>query len=169
LYAYALSQSGSDWCYAKVRNVASGEDFSEKIEWLKFTGLSFTHDNKGFFYQRLPEPVGTDDAGTERGANKNAMVKQMRNFSEESYYHVLGTDQSADILIHSDKENPEYMFSTAVTFDGEWLRLSITKNTSPTNKLWLAKLDGTALPTKSTCPISDGSHTRAIEMDQSEG
>ena len=83
LYAYALSQSGSDWCYAKVRNVASGEDFSEKIEWLKFTGLSFTHDNNGFFYQRLPEPVGIEDAGTETGANKNAMVKQMRNFSEE--------------------------------------------------------------------------------------
>jgi len=85
LYAYALSQSGSDWCHAKVRNVASGEDFAEKIEWLKFTGLSFTHDNKGFFYQRLPEPVGIEDAGTETGANKNAMVKQMRNFSEELF------------------------------------------------------------------------------------
>jgi len=56
-------------------------------------------------------------------------------------------------LIHSDKKNPEYMFSTAVTFDGQWLRLSITKDTSPTNKLWLAKLDGTALPTKCTYPI----------------
>jgi prolyl oligopeptidase len=74
LYAYALSQSGSDWCHAKIRKVETGEDYPEKIEWLKFTGLNFTHDNKGFFYQRLPEPVGVKDAGTETGANRDAMV-----------------------------------------------------------------------------------------------
>jgi prolyl oligopeptidase len=77
LYAYALSQSGSDWYHAKIRQVATREDYPEKIEWLKFTDLSFTHDNQGFFYQRFPEPLGVKDAGAETGANRDAMVKQI--------------------------------------------------------------------------------------------
>ena len=76
LYVYALSQSGSDWCYARIRKVATGEDYPETINWLKFSSLSFTHDNKGLFYQRFPEPVGISDAGTEIGLNGNAKVRQ---------------------------------------------------------------------------------------------
>jgi hypothetical protein len=66
------------------------------------------------------------------------------------YYHILGTEQSQDVLVYQDKSNPEYMFSTGITFDGDWVRMSISKDTSPTNKLWLAKLDGHALPKKGT-------------------
>lgn len=55
------------------------------------------------------------------------------------------------------------MFSTAVTFDGQWLRLSVTKDTSPTNKLWLAKLDGYALPEKGSIPNCDCSKTGELE------
>jgi prolyl oligopeptidase len=74
LFAYALSQSGSDWCKAKIRRVESREDYPETLKWLKFTGLVFTHDNKGLFYSRYPEPVATKDEGTETDSNKNAMV-----------------------------------------------------------------------------------------------
>jgi hypothetical protein len=38
--------------------------------------LTFTHDNKGVFYQRYPEPVGVKDAGTETTMSGNAMVHQ---------------------------------------------------------------------------------------------
>jgi prolyl oligopeptidase len=82
LYAYALSQSGSDWCYARIRNVATGEDYPEKIEWLKFTSLNFTYDNKGLFYRRFPEPIGVNDAGTETGINGNAMVNDALKSTE---------------------------------------------------------------------------------------
>jgi len=75
LFAYALSQSGSDWCKAKIRKVETGEDYPETLEWLKFTGLIFTHDNKGLFYSRYPEPVGTEDEGTETEVNRNHMVQ----------------------------------------------------------------------------------------------
>lgn len=74
LFAYALSQSGSDWCHARIRNVATGEDYPDKIRWIKFSSLNITPDNKGLFYQRFPEPVGVKDAGTETGINGNAMA-----------------------------------------------------------------------------------------------
>jgi prolyl oligopeptidase len=80
LFAYALSKSGSDWCTAKIRKVDSREDYPETLEWLKFTALVFTHDNKGMFYSRYPEPVGTRD-GTETGTNRNQMVKDHCGFS----------------------------------------------------------------------------------------
>jgi len=55
--------------------VETGEDYPETLKWLKFTNLTFTHDNKGFFYQRYPEPgIDAKDAGTETGVNENAMV-----------------------------------------------------------------------------------------------
>ena len=80
LFSYGLSRSGSDWCHARIRKVATGEDFPEKLEWLKFTTLLFTHDNKGLFYQRYPQPEGVNDAGTETGLNRNAMVCEQPKF-----------------------------------------------------------------------------------------
>jgi len=56
--------------------VATGEDYPDKLQWIKFSALNFTPDNKGLFYQRFPEPVGVKDAGTETGINGNAMVRQ---------------------------------------------------------------------------------------------
>ena len=56
LMAYGLSTSGSDWQEWKVRDVATGEDLSDHLKWIKFSGASWTHDGKGFFYSRYDEP-----------------------------------------------------------------------------------------------------------------
>jgi prolyl oligopeptidase len=85
LYCYGLSQSGSDWCHARCRHVATGDEYPETLHWLKFTRLNFTHDNKGAFYQRFPEPMGVDDAGTETGMNSNAMVLSHLKYTDKSY------------------------------------------------------------------------------------
>lgn len=50
LFAYGLSTSGSDWSSIKVRNVATGADYEEILEKIKFSSITWTKDNKGFFY-----------------------------------------------------------------------------------------------------------------------
>jgi prolyl oligopeptidase len=62
----------------------------------------------------------------------------------------LGTEQSQDTLIYSDPENPAQFFGAHVTFDGNWVVMSITENTDPINKFWLAKLDNKSLPANGT-------------------
>ncbi|KAG5459923.1 MAG: prolyl oligopeptidase [Olpidium bornovanus] len=51
LFAYGISRSGSDWISVHVKETTpGGKTYDDIIEWCKFTGLSWTHDNKGFFY-----------------------------------------------------------------------------------------------------------------------
>ncbi|KAJ3077267.1 hypothetical protein HDU98_004229 [Podochytrium sp. JEL0797] len=133
LFAYALSQSGSDWVKIHVKQVGSDKDLEEKpIEWAKFTSIEWTHDEKGFFYGRFPTPaVSHDKAGTETESAENQMI----------YYHRIGTDQSEDILVYKDAEHPTRMFSTGVSDCGRYLILSIGESCDPKNLVYYADLE----------------------------
>ncbi|KAJ1555898.1 hypothetical protein HK405_011012, partial [Cladochytrium tenue] len=76
-FAYALSSGGSDWVriFVKDTSKAEGEPIDGPIEWVKFTSISWTHDNKGFFYNKYPKPekLTTEDAGKETDSSKNQM------------------------------------------------------------------------------------------------
>ncbi|TXG51967.1 hypothetical protein EZV62_021136 [Acer yangbiense] len=134
--AYGLSASGSDWVTIKVMRIEDRKVESETLSWVKFTSISWTHDNKGFFYGRYPAPKEGEnvDAGTETDSNLN----------HELYYHLLGTLQSEDILCYRDPENPKYSFSGRVTYDGKYLLLYISETCDPVNKLYYC--DMSALP-----------------------
>jgi len=56
LFGYALSRSGSDQQELHVRDVRTGKDLPDRIQWAKFTGITWTPDNKGFYYTRFPQP-----------------------------------------------------------------------------------------------------------------
>ena len=77
LLAYSLSASGSDWQEWKVRDVETGKDLSDDLKWVKFSGASWSTDNKGFFYSRYDEPKDDALKGT--------------NYFQKIYYHRLGT------------------------------------------------------------------------------
>ncbi|KAI9596043.1 prolyl oligopeptidase [Syncephalis fuscata] len=138
LFGYAISRSGSDWVTIHVRCAEdgpqgkAGEDLVDEIQWAKFTGVVWSHDELGFFYLRYPEPnVGKDKAGTETGSNQNATT----------YYHRLGTPQSEDQIITALPEFPDQMPHAVITDDGRWLLMSISESCDPVNKLWFARLD----------------------------
>lgn len=117
----------------------------EEIRFAKFSSISWTHDNKGFFYQardaiqrrnalvlifnfqRYPSRVShgnasSDGAGTETTSDVDA----------ELYYHTVGTPQcerfrfrdvtpglnpcqAEDILVIKDPEHPDWMWTTSVS------------------------------------------------------
>lgn len=111
LYAYGVSNSGSDWMTIYVRDVDSGLDLTDKVEWVKFTSICWTFDDMGFFYGRYPKPNLSKDAGVEVDSNQNQAI----------YYHKLGTSQDHDVLVYKDDSRPKYSTYTEMTDDGKYL------------------------------------------------
>uniref|UniRef100_A0A5B6ZJQ1 Prolyl endopeptidase n=1 Tax=Davidia involucrata TaxID=16924 RepID=A0A5B6ZJQ1_DAVIN len=134
--AYGLSSSGSDWVTIKVMRVEDKRVVPDTLSWVKFSGISWTHDSKGFFYSRYPSPKEGEklDAGTETNTNLN----------HELYYHLLGTDQSEDILCWRDPDHPKYTVAAKVMDDGKYVLLYIGESCDPVNKLYYC--DMSALP-----------------------
>ncbi len=127
LLAYGLSSSGSDWQEWKVRNIATGEDLQDYLQWIKFSGASWTHDHQGFFYSRYDEP------------NEKTKLEDV-NYYQKLYYHQLGTPQSTDILIYHRPDKKEWGFTGNVTEDGKYLIISIWLGTDSKNLVFYKDL-----------------------------
>ena len=129
--AYGLSTSGSDWQEWRVRNIETGEDTSDRLQWIKFSGASWTHDHKGFFYSRYDEP------------NEKTKLEDA-NYFQKLYYHRLGTNQADDSLIYDRPDHKEWGFQGGVSEDGQYLIVSVWLGTDPRNLVFykdLANLD----------------------------
>ncbi|HIK10803.1 MAG TPA: S9 family peptidase [Oscillatoriaceae cyanobacterium M33_DOE_052] len=127
LMAYGISISGSDWQQWKVLDVETGENLPDEINWVKFSGVSWTKDGQGFFYSRYDEP---DDK------TKLEAV----NYYQKLYYHRLSIPQSEDVLIYHRPDQKEWGFSGYVTEDGNYLIISVWLGTDPRNLLFYRDL-----------------------------
>lgn len=116
LVAYLVADGGSDWRIIRVVDSATGETLDDEIEWVKFSGLSWAKDGSGFYYSRYPEP--------EDGEEFTSL-----NTDQAIYFHEIGTDQSEDVLIQSDPENPETGWTGQVSDDGDWLIIGSSTGT----------------------------------------
>lgn len=124
--AYGTSSGGSDWVEFRVRDVATGKDLPDVIQWAKFTGASWTKDGKGFFYSRYDEPKG------------NALSAQ--NFNQKLYYHEIGKPQSEDRLVYKRDDQPKWGFSGNVTEDGQYLIITNWEGTERKNRVFYQDL-----------------------------
>ena len=127
LLAYGLSSSGSDWQEWKVRDIATGVDLQDHLQWIKFSGAAWTHDHQGFFYSRYDEP------------NEKTKLEDV-NYYQKLYYHKLGTQQSEDILIYHRSDEKEWGFGGNVTEDGKYLIISIWLGTDSKNLVFYKDL-----------------------------
>lgn len=112
LFAYAIAEAGSDWAVWHVRDIATGRDLPDEIRWTKFGDAAWTHDQRGFYYQRFPEP-------------KSGEALRQQNQNAKLYLHRLGQPQSADTLVYERPDHPKWMFDPMVTDDGRYLVLVI--------------------------------------------
>ena len=116
LIAYGIATAGSDWNIWKVRDVATGKDREDTLQWIKFSSASWSKDGQGFYYGRFPEP--------EAGASLKAP-----NYFQKLYYHKLGTLQAADVLVYERSDEKEWQFGAEVTEDGHYLVITVSKGT----------------------------------------
>ena len=130
LAAYAISDAGSDWLTWHVREVATGKDLPDAIQWSKFSNASWIHDNSGFFYSAYEAP---DEA------HKAEFLKST-NYFHKLYFHKLGTPQSEDKLIFDRPDDKELNIGGSVTDDGRYLAIYQSKGTSPNNELAILPL-----------------------------
>ena len=125
--AYELSVGGSDWEIIHLLDVATGKALPDEVRWVKFSGVSWTNDDKGFYYSRYPEPP-----------KGKAISEAVRD--QKLYYHRLGTPQSQDELIYARPDLPEWSISGSVTEDGRYLFVYLNNGTAPENELYAADL-----------------------------
>jgi len=121
--AYGTAAAGSDWNEFRVRGIADGKDTTDLIKWVKFSGLSWTRDSRGFFYSRYDEPKV--EAGTGKTFSELAHQKL--------FYHRLGTPQSEDKLIYQVPAEPKWFVGGGVTEDGRFLIMNIARGDSHNN------------------------------------
>ncbi|HET6725114.1 MAG TPA: prolyl oligopeptidase family serine peptidase [Gammaproteobacteria bacterium] len=110
LLAYAVSNGGSDWTTLHVRDVRTGQDLPDVIQYTKFTSAAWAPDNSGFYYSRYPL-----NAQGEADASKAVSI----------YFHKLGTPQSADTQIYALPDAPTHEPYAQVTEDGRYLIIDV--------------------------------------------
>jgi prolyl oligopeptidase len=115
--AYVKAVAGSDWNTWQVLEVATATTLSDDLEWVKFSGASWTNDGKGFFYSRFPEP------------SKEAEFQAL-NENQKLYYHRLGTPQSEDVLVYQAPEHPKWTIGGGVSEDGRYLIIEVGDGTT---------------------------------------
>ncbi|CAK5085368.1 unnamed protein product [Meloidogyne enterolobii] len=153
LLAYGVSEKGSDWKTIKFRK-CTGEELADVIPGVKFSGLSWLHDNSGVFYSKYPEVKTTAEGSSTEKYEYHSL-----------YFHRLGTDSKEDVLVYERRDDPSYFIDVLVyerrddpgyfinawvSDDGKFLFITFTWDViieeDPKRKLdWAMVVDGNKL------------------------
>jgi len=128
MFAYSVSRGGSDREEYRVRKLDSGEEYPETFPWCKFTGIGWTPDSRGFYYNRYPKPGTVPEAGE----NRHCRV----------YWHSLGSLPDRDTVAYERPDDPDLMFSPYTTEDGEYVVMHPSRGTEPRNGIYYRRADG---------------------------
>jgi prolyl oligopeptidase len=138
--AYALSESGSDRQDLFVRDVDTGRDLDDRLQWVKFASIAWIRSAAGFFYTRFPAP-GSVPAGDE-------------NYFNQVYYHRLGDPQDRDALIFEKPAERETVFGVETSDDDRWVVITAYRGSSDKSEVYL--LDRLAPPGTRPVPLFTG-------------
>lgn len=124
-FAYAISKAGSDWNEIYVMETETGKQLADKLEWVKFSGISWREN--GFYYSRYDKPAGGG-------------VLSSKNEYMKVYYHVVGDPQEKDVLVYENRNYPLRNYGITATEDGRYLVLGESESTSG-NSLYIKDLE----------------------------
>ena len=127
LLAYACAKGGADWETIRVRDLASGTDRDDEVNWVRFSDLSWTRDSRGFFYSRYPEPP-------------SHKVLEAALSGQAIYYHRIGTPQADDELIYRRLDQPAWIVNGTVTENGWYLLIRTYRGADNNNQLHYLEL-----------------------------
>ncbi len=123
-----LSKGGSDWQTYTVRDMETGKDLADEIQWVKVSGVAWK--GNGFYYSRYPAPAAGKELST-------------KNENHQVWFHTVGTSQAQDRLVYEDKRNGQ-RFHTVSTSDDEkfaYLTISDRGKGLDGNALWFIRTD----------------------------
>ncbi|WP_431472412.1 S9 family peptidase [Nonlabens sp. SCSIO 43208] len=133
LFAYAISEGGSDWRKIIVLDTQTKEMVGDTLKDVKFSGISW-RGNDGFFYSSYDKPDGSE---------LSAKTDQ-----HKLYYHVLGTSQDKDKVVFGGVPQEKYRYVGGnVTKDERYLIITASTSTNG-NKLFVKDL------VKNTPPVA---------------
>jgi prolyl oligopeptidase len=132
LFAYLLSNGGSDWRDVIVKDAVSGKLVGDTIRNVKFSGVSWK-GNEGFFYSTYDVPAGA-----------NRLI--VKTIHHTLYYHKMGEPQKLDKFIFGGEHQPHRYIGGDVTEDQHWLVITGAETTYG-NELYIQDL------TKKDAPI----------------
>ncbi len=101
--AYSTQSSGADWQTWHVKDVATGTDLPDVLDWSKFSGATWVGDG-GFYYEAYDQPKSGNATLSALGVQK-------------VYFHKLGTPQKRDRLVYASTAHPDEFVGTAATED----------------------------------------------------
>jgi prolyl oligopeptidase len=127
LLAYATSGGGSDWMTWHVRDVSTGRDLDDVLEWSKFCRAAWRADGSGFYYCSM-QPTTSGAELLE--ANTPGQI----------FLHRLGQPQASDELVFSAPDEPDWMPNATVSDDGNFLIVDVEKGSVFENQVFVLDL-----------------------------
>ncbi|KAI0294865.1 prolyl oligopeptidase [Multifurca ochricompacta] len=127
-FAYALSHSGSDFTNIYIRS--TDHPLTDADNDLRLSDeLEFRFPDRSSH-----NPAGSNKADIQTGSDSDK--------DAQLFYHRVRTNQSEDVLVVKNPDQPEWLWGAAISeVDGRWLELSVSRDTSRKNLLWLADLE----------------------------
>ena len=136
--AYSLAPGGSDVQDVRVRDLADGKDLPSVVRNVKFTGLEWTKDGKGFFYSRY------------RGTEATASFADAMEVHQVWFHAIEGG--TPDRLMFERPDFPKDFAGARVSDDGRWLYIT-TGSGFFGNRLWMVDLGTPTAPDLAATPV----------------
>jgi prolyl oligopeptidase len=118
LVAYGLSENGTEESLLHVLDLGTGQVLPDRISRTRAADVAWLPDGSGFYYTRYPAPGTVPDDEVQ--------------YHRTVYFHLLGTDPSADPLIFAP-EQKEHWPSVDLSPDGRWLLIGVARTFDQTD------------------------------------